>query len=151
MDEGIGNTREAIDLLTQEPDQSQDGVKQPPTPMQLMRQLSDVQSKLTRWDANFSQWESNGRTYPSSSVHKNVFKVAEDLYDARNAFRQLHPEQTDLLNNLQGDIIKVASDAGATKHMNNHRNNFGSGWGESLDRPIQSVRRAIDVLVASQS
>ena len=66
-------------------------------------------------------------------------------------FRELYPEQTSLINDLQGDIFKVAGDAGMTKHMNNHRNNFGNGWSRSLDHSIESVRRAIDVVIAGQS
>lgn len=149
MDPSIDDAQQAIDLLTLE--QGGETEKTPPTPMQVLRALSDVRSELDRWDASFTQWEHHGRTYPSRSVSGNLLSVAGRLYDARNDFRELYPEQTSLINDLQGDIFKVAGDAGMTKHMNNHRNNFGNGWSRSLDHSIESVRRAIDVVIAGQS
>ena len=50
---------------------------------------------------------------------------------------------------MQGDIINVAGDAGSTRHMYSHSHTFGSGWSESLDRPIDNVRRAIDIIAES--
>lgn len=149
MDPSIDDAQEAIDVLTLE--QGGETEKTPPTPMQVLRDLSDVRSELDRWDASFTQWEHHGRTYPSRSVSGNLLSVAGRLYDARNDFRELYPEQASLINDLQGNIFKVAGDAGMTKHMNDHRNNFGSGWSRSLDPSIENVRRAIDVVIAGQS
>lgn len=147
MDPSISHSSQAMDVITDGVEG--DGEDGPPNPLKLLKDLSEVQSDLTRWDANFTQWQADGRTYPSRDVSKNLLQVAGELYDARTDFRELYPEQKELLNDLQGDIFNVAGDAGATKNMSSHSISFGSGWRESLDRPIQSVRRAIDVIVES--
>jgi hypothetical protein len=147
MDPGIADADRAIDVITQAEESE---AKAPPSPMKVLKDLSDVRADLTRWDANFTQWENDRNTYPGHSVSKSLMGVAGDLYDARNDFRALHPEQSALLNDLRGDIIKVSSNAGSTKHMYNHSVTFGSGWRRSLDHSIQSVRQAIDVIVDSQ-
>lgn len=145
LDSSIEDARQAIDLASTPATPSDDPA---PNPLKVLKNASDVQADLTRWDANFQQWENNGRIYPNSSVSKDVLAVAGDLYDLRDALRTLHPEQTELLSALQKDIIKVASNAGSTRHMNNHSTTFGSGWGASLDKSIADVRKAIDVLTA---
>lgn len=147
MDPGIRDTDQAINVLTEDGEKGEDV---PPTPLKVLQDLSDVQADLTRWDANFTQWQNNGRTYPNREVSRQVLDVARDLYDARNDFRELYPEQSALLADMQGDIINVAGDAGSTRHMYTRSSTFGSGWRESLDRPIQSVRRAIDLIVENQ-
>jgi hypothetical protein len=148
MDPSIAHAGEAINVLT-EVAGGEGREDAAPTPLKLMRDLSDVQSELTRWDANFTQWQADGRTYPGSNVSTGILKLAGKMYDARNDLRELYPEQVDLIKNMQSDIMKVAGNAGSTKHMYSQSVSFGSGWSESFDRSIQDVRQAINLIVDS--
>lgn len=145
MDPAIASTQKAIDVLT-DTQAPGDAAPVPPKPLKVMKDLSDVQADLTRWDANFTQWQSNGHIYPNRSVSSDVLEVAGKLYDARDAVRALHPEETELIKRLQQDIIHVAGNAGQTRHMYNQSSTFGSGWSTSLDQSIADVRQAIDVV-----
>jgi len=143
LDSSIEDTRQALDLATQP---AEPGQSTPPDPLEVLKDLSDVQADLTRWDASFTQWQNSGRIYPSPGVSQELKEVAGALYDARDAVRALHPDQTELLKSLQKDIIKVASNAGTTRHMSSQSSTFGRGWRETMDGPISDVRQAIDVI-----
>ena len=77
---------------------------------------------------------------------KELMGAAGSLYDARDAVRTLHPEETELLKELQSGIVGLAERAGSTSHMSNHSVTFGNGWSRVLDSSIATVEKAMDVI-----
>lgn len=143
LDRSIETTRMATDAAIETPSGT---VSQKPNPLKVMKSLSELQSSLSRWDATLTEWQNDRNTYPAQGVDENFDRLASQLYDARNQMRALHPEQAELINSLGRNSRWVSSTAGNIDTMAGQRQTFGSGWNQTLDGSIESVRQAISVL-----
>lgn len=118
----------------------------PPTPANLMKRFADLQADLGRWDANLTNWQHDGNTYPSHNVQDSFDALSDRMDDVRVDLRDLHPEATDLLRSLKRDTLSLARIAGKTDVMADQGITFGHGWSTTLDNMQGHVRSAIDLL-----
>jgi len=117
LDSSVKTTQACVDATLED---ASGATAEKPNPLKVAKSLADLQSNLTRWDANLTSWQREGNTYPSRSVEESIDGLASALYDARNQMRALHPDQTALIDSLGKNSLWVSSNAGKISNMANH-------------------------------
>lgn len=120
----------------------------PPTAW-LLREFSDLRSELERSDANLTQWERHGNTYPNRDVSDAYNRLALRFDTARTELARVRPQAGELNARLQHDALRISRLAGQLDVMSQHSTVFGSGWSSTLDSPISDAVAAVDLLIGA--
>jgi hypothetical protein len=109
------------------------------------RMLNDLALELTRSDAQLTDAVYRGNRVGAG--WDTWFKEqAARLMDARDAYAQLLPADTDMSARLRGGALDLAASGGQLLAAHRAGNTFGSGWDTTLDRKISDVREAAERL-----
>lgn len=120
-------------------------------PLKLVKKFSDLQADLSGKDSSLTEWERNGRIYPRPDVATGFSNTAATLDEATLGMIDLHPDKSDLHQQLKEATLKVARNGGKIDNMADHRITFGHGWSSSLDRSIEVSRRATEAATEPSS
>lgn len=111
----------------------------------LRRQFSDLAVDLSHSDARLEDNQREDR-YPTRGWDTTMAAYAERLDAARMQFARVRPDALDVVDALGADTRHVAELGGKLDIMQEHQLTFARGWDVALDRTINDVQRAADLL-----